>query len=354
MADPFDEFEFKPLTDGLGFHRKGQPASAPADANVMANVIANKNVNATSSQIPESAPKRFPNEPATRTSNQSISDLMATLPPSFDFQEDAEVPLPMIPQNHRQAKTASSASSASAQARPEIFQPLGRREEQTQTGGNTGPSFGTPAGQPLGHILPQPGSRANVSVFSSIPAVPMVPVPTFNKKSAGSDGFFTRTTRTAQAKQFDKRKQQTLATGQLIATPVGFGASIVDAMVVAGMGTLFLVSILFITKINLVGMLNNAATDRVTQVNLALLFAAVLQMYMLVARTFFGATFGEWAFDLQLGNQDQQLTFSYPLKVLWRSILVTMTGFLPIPLLSFITRRDLSRYVTGLQLYRKA
>jgi hypothetical protein len=39
--------------------------------------------------------------------------------------------------------------------------------------------------------------------------------------------------------------------------------------------------------------------------------------------------------------------------VAWRSIVVTATGLVVLPALSLFMRRDLIRYLTGLQLYRR-
>ncbi|RYG58242.1 hypothetical protein EON80_27370, partial [bacterium] len=87
--------------------------------------------------------------------------------------------------------------------------------------------------------------------------------------------------------------------------------------------------------------------------DLAMLFVAVLQMYMLTARSFFGASLGEWAFDLQVGTDDQQRSAVYPLQVAWRTLLMTFTGFIVLPLLSLVFNRDLAQPLTGLALIRR-
>ncbi|MEZ4872416.1 MAG: hypothetical protein R2827_09280 [Bdellovibrionales bacterium] len=48
---------------------------------------------------------------------------------------------------------------------------------------------------------------------------------------------------------------------------------------------------------------------------------------------------GEWTFDHQLGRDEEQEEALYPLKVVWRSILIILTGVVILPLLSFVTRR---------------
>jgi hypothetical protein len=83
------------------------------------------------------------------------------------------------------------------------------------------------------------------------------------------------------------------------------------------------------------------------------LFISGLQLYLLTARSFFGASLGEWAFDVQLGSDHDQKQPVYPLLVAWRTILVTVTGFVILPLLSLVFRRDLAKIFTGLQTYQR-
>ena len=132
-----------------------------------------------------------------------------------------------------------------------------------------------------------------------------------------------------------------------------WGAGIVDGMVVAGMSVVLLVCILLITRVNLMGLLTNAQTDGPTQIHLALLFISVLQLYLLTARSFLGASLGEWAFELQLGTDEDHRRMIYPLQVAWRSMLMTITGFIVLPLISTLVGRDLAKFATGLQLYRR-
>ena len=93
--------------------------------------------------------------------------------------------------------------------------------------------------------------------------------------------------------------------------------------------------------------------DLTAQISAIMLFVVVLQIYVVTSRSLFGCTLGEWTFDCQMGTDPQQKDGYYPMQVLWRSLLTIGTGVILIPLLSFISRRDLARYLTGLQLYRR-
>ena len=160
---------------------------------------------------------------------------------------------------------------------------------------------------------------------------------------------------TPKAKSKAKTKEVEIAPNAegLVPVPANFAAATIDAMVVAGIATVFLVCILTITKVNLIGLLTNARTDDATRLHLVLLTLAVMQMYMLVARAFFGSTLGEWAFEMQLGTDAQQRKAYYPLQVIWRTLITTATGLVVLPLLSFGFRRDIAKYLTGVQLFRR-
>lgn len=352
MAEPFEEFSeefsFKPLTEGLGFHKKAEKMKAD---------ITSTNARPATPQRPapaarESAPPRSsifaetesrmmsPRAPETsRAASQSISELMATLPPSLDFLDDKQD----LTRSMNATPIAPLAATSSASSRPQIFQPLAPREEY-KSAIATGPTVGS--------VLPAPGTKAGGTYAMNASAAAPSAATAFGGamyRDRMSEGF-------AKAFPIDTPRTETskLAIEEGL-TPVAtnFSAGLIDAMVVAGISTILLVCIITITHINLVAMLTNAQTDGATQLNLVFLFFAVLQMYMLVSRAFFGSSLGEWAFDLQLGTAAQQRQLYYPLMVLWRMLVVTVTGVLTLPLLSFAFGRDLSRYVSGLQLYRR-
>ncbi len=140
---------------------------------------------------------------------------------------------------------------------------------------------------------------------------------------------------------------------QLVKMSAGFSAAILDGMAILGVSTIFLVVILMITQIDIVRLLTYAKTSVATHVQLALLFLSVMQIYMLSARSFFGATLGEWAFDSFLGSDQDRRMAHYPLKVIWRMALILMSGVVVLPILSKILRRDVLADLGGLQLYRR-
>ncbi len=391
MADPFEEFEFKPLTEGLGFHKKAETlkneiqstlASTSASGSSLGHTLNRSTIfPETSKAADRAATKSFDsavgsaaasfgsqapaadilrNTPErSRTASQSISDLMASLPPSLDFLDDRH---DLTRKTEMPFGQSNLATPVTPSTRPQIFQPLsqtsgssfGREDYKSSSNISQGPTVGS--------VLPAPGTKAGSHVPTAAAfAAPLVASATTGPSLNARAGYSNRMTETfgkafpkSNSTRIGKRavKQEALAEG-LVPVTINFSAALIDAMVVAGVTTILLVCIITITHINLVGMLTNASTDGSTQKNLVLLFFAVLQIYMLVARAFFGATLGEWAFELQLGTNEQSRKLYYPVLVLWRMLFIAITGGLAIPLLSFAFGRDLAKYATGLQLYRQ-
>lgn len=382
MADPFEEFDFKPLTEGLGFHKKAetlkseiQSTLASSNASVSRSSIFPESpkpsapVNRSSDRAPDRAATKsfgFTSSESSRTASQSISELMASLPPSLDFLDDKQdLTRKSAMRNSDRAglradMTFGQATPVTPSTRPQIFQPLGQSVTQAANQVGQGPTVGS--------VLPAPGTKAGskVPTFAAM-AAPLVTA-TSGQMTAPRAGYSGRMTETfgkafptsesarsekRTEKETDKRTNKQIAQAEgLVPVAASFSASLIDAMVVAGIATILLVCIITITHINLVAMLSNASTDGVTQKNLVFLFFAVLQMYMLISRAFFGATLGEWAFELQLGTREQSRKLYYPVLVMWRMTVIALTGIFAIPLLSFAFGRDLAKYVTGLQLYR--
>lgn len=368
-----EEFEFKPLTEGLGFHKKAEATTvakatgAPdaKSANSTASTTSTTNTRKAKSEPPagasaarapalslelESESGLLGAGDSTRPMSKSISDLIASLPPSLDFTEDKVEPAKV------KAKPEIELNMPLPDgARPQIFQPFAR--EDLKVGSASGPTIGSALGS-TSATLPPPGSPVMPSPFT--PKPPAAATPASSPYRERLDESFARAfphaagrAETREAKDTAKRQQVEGETGQLEAIPSHLGAGFLDAMIVTGISTIFLVVIILITHINLWGLLTNAQTDRPTQIHIALLFLSVLQMYLLTARSFFGASLGEWAFDLQLGAAEDQRKTAYPLRVAWRTLLMTATGLLLLPLLSLVFRRDLAKSLTGLQLYRR-
>lgn len=139
----------------------------------------------------------------------------------------------------------------------------------------------------------------------------------------------------------------------LRAISVSFPSIVLDSAIVLAFSLIFLVSLVAVTKVDLLSVVHSSRFEFATQLSLSVLYLAVFEMYIVVSRSFFGKTIAEWTFDLQLGEDEQMARASYPARVLWRSILNLLTGILILPLLSLAFGQDLAAKFTGLQLYRR-
>ncbi|MDZ4660897.1 MAG: RDD family protein [Pseudomonadota bacterium] len=131
-----------------------------------------------------------------------------------------------------------------------------------------------------------------------------------------------------------------------------FPAMMFDAIFSFAISLIFLIALVFVTRIDILSIVRATSIYLTNQVSLVVLYVAISQLYIVIARTFCGQTLGEWAFDIQLGTPSDQQDDRYPLKVLARSLFVTFTGVILLPFLSLLLGNDLASRVSGLRLYR--
>jgi len=81
------------------------------------------------------------------------------------------------------------------------------------------------------------------------------------------------------------------------------------------------------------------------------MFTIVFWTYLIFMRVFNGATLGEQACALRLGQPIQRMQSGYILKVIFRTTLIMMTGVFPLPILSLLFKRDLAGDISGLKIY---
>lgn len=256
--DPFDEFEFKPLTDGLGFHKK-KPAASSKDQTK-----------------------------AETLSKNLMKDQGLEL-----IEETSTDPL-----------------------RP----PLPRKKNS---------------------VIPQaPGSLTEVG----------------GDGSAAVDEIL-KTLQKNRRFEFDKAAQkisQTTAKEEYKKTTWSFSASLLDGMLILAASLLCMIILLVVTKADLIGNLTNPDTQGMVYIATISLFAMVTFTYMTFNRYFVGFTPGEWAFDQRIGKPEELEKVSFCFKVIARTLLVMITGFIVMPILSVLFNKDVAGSITGAQLYKKA
>lgn len=275
MADPFEEFEFKPLTEGLGFHKKSMDLKKEFESTVTSD-------SAVARRVPN---KTSINQAQAQDLAKKTKDLMQTLP-GYGFTPNA----------------ADNKKKPVHEGPQMLHQPL-------------------PRGGEVAH-------RAEMIEDSS----PMNEIlATVNKDQS------TAPKKTA-AVVTEKRQG------------FHFGAFIFDSIAALGFASLFLASLVIATGLDLSQILVSLSEDAMAQIGGVVLFVSVAQMYLLTARTFFGCSLGEWAFDLELGSSKQQQNAAYPFRLLLRSLYIYLTGIIFLPLVSMILGRDIAGKWAGVEL----
>jgi hypothetical protein len=138
---------------------------------------------------------------------------------------------------------------------------------------------------------------------------------------------------------------------KLVNVASNWPAAFFDSAMITGMTLLFSAVVFALTHVELAVIAESITTDLGVQVaSLAIVFA-VFEIYTVTCRTFFAKTLGEWVFDSRLGTVDDQKKFSYPFKVAWRTLLITVTGFVLLPALSTVFGVDIAGALSGVKLF---
>lgn len=132
-----------------------------------------------------------------------------------------------------------------------------------------------------------------------------------------------------------------------------FSSALLDGMLVMAASLLCMIVLLMITKADLIANLTHPDDGGMIYLSTFALLATVTFIYLVVNRMFTGSTPGEWAFEQRLGKPPELETYQYPLKVAARSLLVIATGFIVLPILSLILKKDIAGKITGAKLYKK-
>lgn len=73
-------------------------------------------------------------------------------------------------------------------------------------------------------------------------------------------------------------------------------------------------------------------------------------LYLILLRTFNGATIGETFFDVRLGLFQERYLLSYPFRVIYRTTFIYLFGIITLPILSWFFKRDLAGDLSGLKI----
>jgi hypothetical protein len=301
-VDAFDDFEFKPLTDGLGFHKKNSQTSS------------------TDKNLPPLEPRSDISSALNRL-NLNPNSLNFDAP---KFEEslpitESKIELPDL------APEINLFSKPLPRSEPTRVEP---RLESTVTIPKFNPRFGKPLSNPA--IQDQRIQSSGISELLKEQTV------------------FTKETAKIKSNKVDLSEEVNFVE----AAPSALGVFL-DFTVIAGLSILFMLGLVIATRLDIVPILNNIGHDLGTQLSVLLLVYSVSQLYLILSRTFFGQTLGEWSMDTQLGIPQEQNNLGYILKLIARTSVLAITGFVVLPLASMFSGQDLAGRATGLKLYRK-
>lgn len=304
----FEEFEFKPLTEGLGFHKK------------------NSSSKTQKSELPPLEPREKLGSALEGLKTSSFSNLLKVETPKFEDPK-AEAP------------TRLDSSIETKIELPELAPDMGLFSK------------------------PLPRTEQDVPKKTEIPASVAIPKfnPRFGRPLANPAIQDNRIQDSGILSILEGKTQETVTPNKIdttvevkyVETAPAALSLFLDTTVIAGLSILFMLGLVVATSMDIVPVLNNISQDIGAQVAVALLIYSVSQLYLILSRSLFGQTLGEWSMDAQLGLPKEQETLSYVFKLISRTLLLTLTGFVVLPLISMMMGKDLTGRATGLKLYRK-
>ncbi len=308
-ADPFNEFHVKPITGGLGFHKK----SLHLGSNMKKAMKDSMDV-----ELPHCVPMGLldEKEPA---SAKALNEILA----SFDQVE--------------------ASASRNGQMNPSTSAPLSGRGPLSDRGPLVSNSSEIRSfAQPLWPSMEEATPRANMMTPKMTPKKAM-----FTPMSPAH----STTSSTVPATSITPVASSASTAMPLKAIPLSLSSLTLDIMVGGAISLAFLLCFLTVNEFNSMQFMLNIPWNFNIHLAMGAMCIGAFTIYSVLTRSYFGCTLGEWTFDCQLGHEKQMKKAYYPLLVFWRSIVVVISLFM-LPLLSLLIRKDMTYYLTGLQLYR--
>lgn len=288
-----DNFEFRPLTNGLGFDKTTEetkrevvsPARPKTQPKAEPQIL-----NLKRTDIPNDAPV-----------SRSLKKMLDSLPPSMDFKEDTQ-----------REKTFKAPTPVVAKTKP-VEAPIVVPETAF-------PKFENPQVEVKDNF--------DITLDNSLSQA-------FPKAELNKSFYHQTVTPQLQYKEVS----------------TSFASAVLDALIVMSLSVLFVVSLVAITQVDIVNMVRAHNMGTKVAIELTLLFFGTSLFYYMLSRGLFGSTLGDWAFDVQLGSEKERLHIMYPFQVIFRTLIIILTGIITVPILSVAFGKDLAYYFSGLKLY---
>ncbi|MBC7458777.1 MAG: RDD family protein [Bdellovibrionaceae bacterium] len=128
-------------------------------------------------------------------------------------------------------------------------------------------------------------------------------------------------------------------------------SAFIDGLVLISISCFFAVTFSFLMKTSPGSVISLFLKNQNLMSVIGFLLMITIWAYLIFMRAFMGASIGEWACDLRLGQPLQRFKISYLFKVILRTTIIVVSGIIFIPILSLILSRDLAGDICGLRIY---
>lgn len=344
--DPFEEFEFKPITEGLGFHKKSENTKGESEKSPVKPLF---NTQGALLDIVESDTTKLNSD--LNKSTQLGSDLLKPNT-SFNLKNNLSN-LDFDTHKTNQSKNLNNQFEIS---KSNLNNQSEANKSKTTTNSFSSNELTKSKATGLNKAL---NLSANVSEILKSPLPKKGDLGTETKKenisSAAVDEILKslkekRNLDFVNASEKAKKSEALLAKEKYTETNVSVGAFILDTMLILAGGLISMIILLLVTKADLIKALTSEAADPVIYGATLSVFAMVALIYYVAMRVFIGFTPGEWAFDQRIGTEKEQQNPYFALKIVFRSCIVILSGFIILPIISLLMGKDLTGQMTGASL----
>ncbi len=322
--DDFSDIQLKPLTKGLGFKTKLKSVEGSQDIK--------PKLEKAKSLKPE-------------FTSQVLAEMMNSLPPHMDFTEESG-----------DRKIEEKVLGFSNKNKANVLPPLLKKNTVQEVTDNRQKISLFEADSVLQPLPLKSKTRTTRNLNSQIKSVPSIPRANSKHKKSIDESLakaFPQRELNLKVKTNHKPNLNTLKSEEIkpwVHISSSALGSFFDLVSVLALTIIFYVSMLMVAGngLNTYGFSSLEQWKR-----LSLLFSGLFILYYLASRSLFDQTLGDWVFNVKLGNKKQRLSVWYPVQVLARAIVHLASGFL-VSIISFIFNIDITSYLTGLKLFKKA
>ena len=329
MSDIMDEFEFKPITEGLGFQKKNNESPAKEGLSQTLSAQFTEGFNSDfAERTSERASDKIPDRPAVK---MAISNSLNAFNQFNDLNTKAGMDAAIA--HLEKGGTFGKSKVPELKAAPSLTK-------------NVAPS--TTLSTPLPRTENKNTAGLQAKKQNTSNDVPTTSVDEIlktlqDKKMPGIANNATRTRIDATPEPVKYKK-----------TAWDFAAFMLDVMLVVASNLMCLIILMFTTHVDLFSNIFNPDSAGMIYKSLAALVLGTTWIYLVANRVFLGCTPGEWVFDQRIGFPKDTGTAMYSLKIVLRATLTVITGLVLFPLASALLNEDILGTWMDLQMLKKA